>query len=60
MVQHLGTLLDCLCFHSKIGNNDPTRDSFNKYYMALVEIKDFNALIDNKPIFDQPVTNKQE
>ena len=28
--------------------------------MALVEIKDFNALIDNKPIFDQPVTNKQE
>ena len=32
----------------KNGNNDPTRDSFNKYCMALVEIKDFNALIDRK------------
>ena len=28
--------------------------------MALVEIKDFDALIDNKPFFDQPVKNKQE
>ena len=27
--------------------------------MPLVEIKDFNALIDNKPFFDQPVKNKQ-
>ena len=28
--------------------------------MQLVEIKDFNALIDNKPFFDQPVkTNKK-
>ena len=32
----------------KNGDNDPTRDSFEKYYMPLVEIKDFNALIDNK------------
>ena len=39
--------------------NDSTRDSFDKYYMQLVEIKDFNALINNKPFFDQPVTNKQ-
>ena len=30
------------------------RDSFDKYYMQLVEIKDFNALIDNKPFFDHP------
>ena len=30
------------------GNNDPTRDSFDKYYMLLVEIKDFNALIDSE------------
>ena len=37
------------------GNDDPTRDYFHKYYMSLVEIKDFNALIDNKPFFDQPV-----
>ena len=28
--------------------------------MPLVEIKDFNALIDNKSFFDQPVKNKQE
>ena len=28
--------------------------------MRLVEIEDFNALIDNKPFFDQPVKNKQE
>ena len=42
----------------KNGDDDPTRNSFNKYYMLLVEIKDFNALIDNKPFFDQPVKNK--
>ena len=28
--------------------------------MSLVEIKNFNALIDNKLFFDQPVKNKQE
>ena len=28
--------------------------------MPLVWIKHFNALIDNKPFFDQIVTNKQE
>ena len=44
----------------KNGNDDPTRNSLDKYYMPLVEIKDFNALIDNKPFFDQPVkTNKK-
>ena len=36
----------------KNGNNDPTRYSFDKYCISLVEIKDFNALIDNKPFFD--------
>ena len=36
------------------------RDSFNKYYMVLVEIKDFNALINNKPIFDQPAKKKKK
>ena len=44
----------------KYGNDDPTRDLFDKYYMPLVEIKDINALVDNKPFFDQPVKNKQE
>ena len=28
--------------------------------MLLVKIKDFNALIDNKSFFDEPVKNKQE
>ena len=27
----------------KNGNDNPTGDSFDKYYMSLVEIKDFNA-----------------
>ena len=44
----------------KNGNNDTAGDSFEKYYTLLVEIKDFNALIDNKLFFDQPVKNKQE
>ena len=35
----------------KNGNDDSTRDSFDKYYMSLVDIKDFNALIDNKLFF---------
>ena len=39
----------------KNGNNVSMRDSFNKYYMSLVEIKGFRTLIDNKPSFDQPV-----
>ena len=44
----------------KNDDNDPTRDYFNKYYIALVEIKGFNALIDNKAYLDQSVKNKQE
>ena len=38
----------------KNGNNDPMRDSFISHYKPLVEIKDLNELIDNKPFFDQP------
>ena len=34
--------------------------SFQKYYKPLVQIKDFNALMHNKPFFDQPVKNKEE
>ena len=29
------------------------------YFMILVEIKGFTALIDSKPFIDQPVKNKQ-
>ena len=43
----------------KNGDNDHTRNSFYKYCMPLVEIKDFNALIDNKLFFDQPINNKE-
>ena len=35
----------------KNDNNDPTINSFDEYYMPLVEIKDFNELIVNKPFF---------
>ena len=31
-----------------------------KNYMSLVEIKDFNGLIENKTFFDQLLKNKQE
>ena len=41
------------------GDNDPARDSFEKHCTLLVEIKDFNALIDNKLFFDQQVKKKQ-
>ena len=39
---------------------DPTKDSFVKYYMSLVEIKEFNVLISNKTFFYQPVKNQKE
>ena len=44
----------------KNGSSDPTRNSFDKYYMTTVEIKDFDVIIDNKLFFDQAVKNKQE
>ena len=44
----------------KNADNNLRINSFDKYYMPLVEMKYFNALIDNKPCLDQPVKNKQE
>ena len=44
----------------KNGNYDPTRNSFNRSYMPLVEIGYFNVLFDNKLFCVQPVKNKQE
>ena len=41
-------------------NDSLTRDFFDECYISLVEIKDFNVLINNKPFFDHPVKNKQE
>ena len=46
-------------FSLKNSDNNPTRNSFVKYYMSLVEIKDFNVLINNRSFFDQPVENKK-
>ena len=45
----------CRNINFKNGDVDQTRNSFNDYYMPLVEMKDFNVLIYNKPFFDQPV-----
>ena len=42
----------------KNGGNDHMR-IFDRYYMPLVLITDFNALIDNIPFSDQPSQNKQ-
>ena len=36
------------------------RTSFSKYYVPKVEIKNFNVLIDGKPLFEIPVKNKEE
>ena len=40
--------------------NDPIRSSFDEYFTSLVEIKDFNALINNKPFFDQSVKKRNK
>ena len=42
----------------KTRNNDPTIYFSDKYYMSLVEMKDFSALINNKSVFDQPIKNR--
>ena len=44
----------------KNSGNDLGRDCYDKCYMPLVEIKDFNIIIDHKPFFDQPVKNNYE
>ena len=57
MIKNVDILTACLFYDSKMV--DPRWDIFDKYYMALVETKDFYALINNKSFFDQPVKNKQ-
>ena len=54
---NIGYLNDLTCRNTnklfalslKNGKDDPTRNYFDKYYMGLVEIRDFNALINNQP-----------
>ena len=38
----------------KVNDYDSKRNSFDKYYMQLVEIKDSNALIDNRQFLTKP------
>ena len=44
----------------KVGNKDPVRNYFVKYYLSLEGFKCFNVLIDNKPFLGQSVKNKQK
>ena len=40
--------------------NEDDRTSFSRYYVSKVGIKDFNVLIDGKPVFEIPVKYKEE
>ena len=44
----------------KLGRDISTINSFNRYYLPLAEIKDFNTLIDNKTFLDQFLKGTQE
>ena len=37
--------------------NDAQRTSNKRYYLANVEIKDYNVMIDGNKFFDQPIKN---
>ena len=52
-----------LSFQRIAGENNATkdrRDSFSRYYVPNVRIKNFNVLIDGKSLFDLPVKNENE
>ena len=40
--------------------NEENGTSFSQNYVQIVEIKDFNLLIDGKGFFDTPIKNKEE
>ena len=46
--------------HENDNENESVRTSFSKYYVPKIEIRDFNVLIDGKPVFEIPVKNKVE
>ena len=52
LIQHLGILNIFFILSFKNGKDDPT--GVEEYYMLLLEIKDFNALIDNKHFLINP------
>ena len=37
--------------------NDNCQESHKQYYLPTVEIKDYNAMIDGRNFFDQPIKN---
>ena len=37
--------------------NEDDRRSYSYYYLPKVEIKGYNAMIDGKNLFDQPINN---
>ena len=39
--------------------NEEDRSSFSKYCTPTIEIKDYNVLIDQKPLFEIPIKNKE-
>ena len=41
-------------------NTVDNRNSFSHYYLPNIQIKDFNALIDENSFFDLPVKHEQE
>ena len=43
-----------LFFIFKYGDNDPIRNCFDKCNRPLMQIKDFNALVDNKLFLIKP------
>ena len=48
------------CFDFSNGNSDPTGNSFHKYYLLSLEIKDFNALTENQTLLiNLKKTNKK-
>ena len=44
----------------KNGDNDVIVNLCFDYYVPLVEIKDFNGLIESETLFDQCIKSKQE
>ena len=40
--------------------NEEDRRSFSKYYTPILEIKDYNVIIDGEPFYEMPIRNKEE
>ena len=52
-----------LSFQRIAGENNAEkdyRDSFSRYYVPNVRIKDFSVLIDGKSFFDLPIKNEKK